>query len=238
MSLELTQENPQHEPTPPPAPKTESAFGAGNLAFFGMLAVLALLAVGLALWTASKGNIGLRAVRSQPLPVLGTVPEFALTERSGVEFGSESLKGRIWIADFIFTRCAGTCPTMSGNMEVLQRALERIPELHPPAVLVSFTVDPENDTPEVLQKYAEFYNAEGPQWLFLTGEYDELQKLAIEGFKLGVQHGYDSEIEPIIHSQSFVLVDKKGQIRGYYDGTEDTTMRKVLADVQKLIRER
>lgn len=220
-----------------PAAVPESARPV-NYTFWAMLVILALMAVGLFAWTASHGNVKFGLASHKPLPVLGTVPDFSLTERDGTIVTDDMLRGRVWVADFIFTSCAGTCPTMSENMSSLARALERVPELIPPAALVSFTVDPKNDTPEVLQEYAKLYDAKDQQWLFLTGEYKELQDIATKGFKIGVQEGYESELEPIIHGQSFVLVDKKGQIRGYYDGTEDQVMRNVLADIQKIIRER
>lgn len=243
MSLETTRSESgfaEAEPTEISAenhsPKPNQA--GALLVLAGMLGFLFLMGAGLWIWTAQSGAINLKFLRSAPLPVLGSVPEFSLTERGGTQINAEMLKGRIWIADFIFTRCGGTCPMMSKSMSALQNSLERIPELWPPAVLISFTVDPDWDTPDRLTNYAAQYNAHGNEWLFLTGSYDKIQDLARNGFHVGVQGGNDSEVEPIIHSQSLILVDKEGRIRGYYDGTESESLHKIIADIPRLLRER
>lgn len=203
-----------------------------------MLAVLLALALFLTVWTLGGSEVRLGFRPRKPLLVYGTLPDFSLIERGGDPVSLDSLKGGIWIADFIFTRCAGTCPVMTRNMGALANSIRGIPELWPPARLVSFTVDPQWDTPEVLDDYADLHNANEGQWLFVTGQYEQIQKLAIEGFKLGVEQGADSSIEPIVHSQSFVLIDPKGRIRGYYDGTDKARVRELIVDVSRLARER
>jgi protein SCO1/2 len=173
--------------------------------------------------------------REESLPVIGTVPEFSLTERSGQPFGLNNLRGHIWVVDFIFTNCAGTCPIMTTAMAELQTAI--VKQKLDDVKFVSITVDPERDTPEVLSRFAEAYHAEVNRWYFLTGDSAAIQQLANKGFWLGAATSGGSENEPIIHSDRFVLVDRQGRIRGYYHGTEETAVAQLLKDIKKLYRE-
>lgn len=172
--------------------------------------------------------------KTEPLPVLATVPDFSFTERSGEPFGLEELRGHIWLADFIFTSCAGTCPIMTSQMNALQTAFaqEKLD-----VQLVSFTVDPERDTPEVLRRFAEGYGAEQERWFFITGPGEQMQKLAKEGFLLAAATGGDAK-EAIIHSNRFVLVDRAGRIRKYYDGTAENINHEILRDLKVLLEEK
>jgi protein SCO1/2 len=166
---------------------------------------------------------------AREIPAYSAVPDFSLTERSTRPITRKDLDGKVWVADFIFTHCGGICPAMSSNMEKLQ---QRLPE---EVMLVSFSVDPANDTPEVLTEYAKRYNADPNRWLFLTGDSQVLQKLSIEGFKLALDPTSGTEAEPITHSSRFALVDRQGHIRGYY-GMEDTdTLDRIVADVKTLL---
>jgi len=169
------------------------------------------------------------------LPVLSTVPDFTLTERNGQPFSLNELRGHIWVADFIFTNCAGTCPIMTTAMtEILQTALaEKLDDVK----LVSITVDPERDTPEVLQRFANGYGALKDRWYFLTGDGAAIQQLANKGFLLSAATSGGPMEEPIIHSNRFVLVDRQGRIRGYYDGTEEDSVAQLLKDLKKLCHE-
>lgn len=146
-------------------------------------------------------------MRRSGLPIYDTVPYFTLTERSGKSVSLSDLKGQVWVADFIFTNCADICPMMSMRMKDLQEnaAANGIR-------LVSFSVDPDRDTPEVLKSYAEQYGAQGERWLFLTGKEQYIHQLALKGFHLGVE-----KENPILHSNKFVLIDRRGRIRGYYE---------------------
>jgi protein SCO1/2 len=165
----------------------------------------------------------------EPLPNFYPVPDFSLIERSNRPVTLHDFQGRVWVANFIFTSCAGMCPIMSDKMQRLQETL-------PADVrLVSFTVDPERDTPEVLTAYAERYNADPNRWLFLTGPKETLHKLSLEGFKLGLDETQGTQIEPITHSSRFVLVDKMGQIRGYYSSEDAQTMSKLASDAERLL---
>lgn len=166
----------------------------------------------------------------QGLPRLSALPRFLLTDQHGREQGLNDLIGAPWVADFIFTRCPGPCPMMSKRMGQLG---ERLPT---GVRRVSFTVDPEHDTPEVLRAYAERWGAsEG--WLFLTGTRQALWELSELGFKMGVAEGTGRPEEqgPIIHSTRFVLVDADGVIRGYYDAFESPELDRLVADAQALM---
>jgi protein SCO1/2 len=175
------------------------------------------------------------APRPEPLPVLATVPDFSFIERDGESFGLEQLRGRVWIADFIFTNCAGTCPVMTTHMNALQSALEK--EGFVDVKLVSFTVDPERDTPDVLRRFADGYGAVKDRWFFVTGPGREMQKLAKEGFMLAAAASGGNPDEDIIHSNRFVLVDAGGRIRKYYLGTEPDAAQQIIADLKQLLAE-
>ena len=170
----------------------------------------------------------LLAACSQPesskATIYGRVPEFSLTESGGKTVTLADLHGKVWIADFIFTSCAGTCPLMTGRMRKLQDTL-------PADIrLVSITVDPTRDTPAVLASYARSAGADSNRWMFLTGDRKALYDLSIKGFKLPVDDSAGSEAEPITHSSRFALVDKDGQIRGYYRGTEEDDFQRLVND--------
>lgn len=156
---------------------------------------------------------GVARARLEPLPFIGEVPAFSFTDRTGRKVTLADLKGRIWVADFIFTHCGGPCPVMSVRMAELQKILKK--ERMDDVVCVSFTVDPDRDTPERLAEYANALGAEVGRWLFLTGEKRELRDLAIKGFMIAVQDPEQGD-DQIIHSTRFVLVDRKGRIRGFH----------------------
>jgi protein SCO1 len=176
-------------------------------------------------------HIEVAALRQRTVSSYGTVPAFELVNQNGQPFGSAQLAGRIWIADFIYTTCPGPCPMISSRMSELQKPLEKS-DVH----LVSFSVDPEKDTPQVLRGYAEKLQADPARWDFLTGPKSAIYKLSHDGFKLAVSDGGDERGIPV-HSTRMVLVDRHGQIRGYYDATEPDAVTKVLADTNHLLRE-
>lgn len=189
--------------------------------------ILVLLAVMIA--TAMQR---LRKPESPPsLPQMGQVPEFALTNRDGRPVHRSDLDGRPWVADFIFTRCPASCPMMSARMARLNRDLPA--DL--PVRLVSISVDPEHDTPEVLQRYAGSFQATD-RWLFLTGGREDVRRLCVEGFKLGLdmEPGPGMGPEPILHSTRFVLVDGRGGIRGYYEAFDEDSTAKLKRDLLAL----
>jgi len=169
-----------------------------------------------------------------PPPVLGAVPDFSLTERSGRTVRRADLDGQPWVADFIFTRCTGMCPALSTQMREVRR---RAGEAGLAARFVSFSVDPTHDTPEVLAEYAPRFGA-GDDWLFLTGPRDALYGLIGAGFKLSVAERSAEAVaqggELIAHSDRFVLVDGEGRIRGYYHGTDAAMPDQLLRDLAGL----
>ncbi|MFQ6113153.1 MAG: SCO family protein [bacterium] len=199
---------------------------------WGLLVLFLLSAFGAFIFTRLPAHKN--QARTQ-LPTYGAVPHFTLTERSGMSFGLEELEGKIWVADFIFTGCGGTCPTMTRHMAKLQAELPDDLDVK----LVSITVDPLRDTPEVLSKYAETYGAERGRWFFLTGPHDEIIQIASEGFHLSAgqlppEHSVDAALGPITHSIKFALIDQDGQIRGYYDGTEEESINALIRDIKIL----
>ena len=179
------------------------------------------------------GRERIAATRSG-LPLLGRVQEFALTESNGKPAGLTQLRGRVWVAGFVFTHCAGTCPIITHNMKLLQQALPVRDDLK----LVSISVDPARDTPAVLAEYAEKNGADRAHWWFLTGTRADVYRLTRDVFKLAVDDANGTEEEPILHSAKLVLVDRSGQIRGYYDGTDVATLKKVAKDVGLLMAQR
>ena len=172
-----------------------------------------------------------KQLRNRSITSYGKVPEFQLTNQDGRAFGSEQLRGKIWIADFVFTTCPGPCPIISSRMSELQKPLEKT-DVH----LVSFSVDPEHDTPQVLRAYAEKLQAQPQRWDFLTGSRKTIYDLIRNGFKLAIDDGSSENGTPV-HSTRVVLVDRTGEIRGYYDVLEPDAITKLVADTTHLLRE-
>jgi protein SCO1/2 len=160
--------------------------------------------------------------REKPLPVLGEIPHFDLIDQQGGKFDRASLDGHVWVADFIYTNCESSCPRMSSKMHSIQGATAS------DVRLVSFTVDPARDTPQALDAYGRKYAADEKRWAFLTGNPATLEMLDHDAFKLGSLS--------MDHSTRFVLIDKKGQVRGYYglfDGDGAARLEKDAARLDK-----
>jgi protein SCO1 len=171
--------------------------------------------------------------KKQELPELGRLDGFALTRENGQRFGSAELAGQVWVAALIFTRCPTVCPRITQRMrDIQQKAKQRAI----PLTLVSFSVDPENDTPEVLTRYAAAQNVDLANWRFLTGDYALLQKTAEQGFKLTFEGRADAAAEHygITHGSHLVLVDSKLTIRGYYRSADDDQMARLIEDAARL----
>jgi cytochrome oxidase Cu insertion factor (SCO1/SenC/PrrC family) len=169
------------------------------------------------------------AFRSRTLPVLGVVPPFALTERAGTPFTADRLAGRVWIADFVFTRCPDFCPALTARMAGLQKTL---PPGRDAVLLVSFSVDPSHDSPEVLRDYAARAGA-GDGWLFVTGARDAMATLLRDGFRVAFADDGPAA-SPITHSDRLVLVDRQLRIRGYYHGTDPADVARLVRDAEAL----
>src|SRR5687768_12790306 len=161
------------------------------------------------------------------LPVLYDAPTFALTDQNEQRVTNETLRGQPWVAAFIFTQCAGPCPMMSAKMADLQKT---VPDAR--LKLVSFTVDPERDTPAVLKQYAAKLGADEARWHFLTGPADAMFAAA-KGMNLSA--GPATADAPIFHSDIFVLIDGDGKVRGIYRNSEPDTLDKLAADARTLL---
>lgn len=164
----------------------------------------------------------------ETLPVLFPVPPVTLTTEKGQALNLEDLKGKVAVYDFIFTRCAATCPVMGASMRRLTGKVSS-PEVR----FVSVSVDPANDTPEVLREYAQHLRTDD-RWIFLTGKREDVINLSVKGFKLAAGDPGPGA-EPILHSSKFVVVDRSGMIRGYYDGTSAQDLDRLARDVQSLL---
>lgn len=158
----------------------------------------------------------------RPLPMTAATfdpypaPAFSLTERSGKKLTKDDLKGNVWIAAFVFTRCNGPCPSISATMARLQGEL--LPT-RPDVRLVTFTVDPDRDTPDELKKYAANFRADPDRWLFLTGEDEVVRKLLTDGFKINATRKHNPQPgDEFDHNTKLMVIDREGQIRGLFDG--------------------
>jgi cytochrome oxidase Cu insertion factor (SCO1/SenC/PrrC family) len=193
--------------------------------------------------------IGLNAFKSEsarkPLPVLGQVGDFSLTNQDGQAVTLKDLRGHVWVADIIFTRCAGPCLKMSRQMKDLQEALP----VNSQARLVSLTTDPAFDSPKVLKTYAGRFGADLGRWMFLTGTQEQIANLATNSLKLVAMENKGEPGQPapepanlFIHSTILVLVDKQAQLRGVFQTVGEgidpqQTRQEVLAAVRQLERE-
>ena len=183
---------------------------AGAMAMFGMLSFAAFL------WYEPP---------APPPPVLGNAPSFELIDENGQPFSSVALGEKLWVVDFFFTTCPGPCPRMSANMKQLnQRFADR-----KDVALLSITVDPQGDSPDALLRYGQRMKADFSQWHFLTGSDDAIHQLSVSGFKIG-----DPEVL-IRHSTKFVLVDKSGKIRGYFEGTDAKEIGELEETIKRLL---
>jgi protein SCO1/2 len=190
-------------------------------------------------WIARRGLLLLLAAgaagckRASDVPALGSVGSFSLTDQAGRAVSAQTLRGKVWAAAFFFTRCPTVCPRITRRMRDLQHAAAKgAVKLE----LVSFSVDPDNDTPEVLAAYAKEYGADLATWRFLTGDLEVIRKTSEHGFKLAL----DGKATPgadhfgLFHGSHLVLVDGAGQIRGYYRTSEDEQMAQLLKDAALL----
>lgn len=186
-----------------------------NLKKFKLWGLFVLVLGGLAIWFSVFS-----LPSSSKLPIIAQVPEWTLLNQVGQPFGSKDLKGKVYIANFMFTRCPSVCPKMMEQMAKVTKNFE-----HPDTEVyfVSFTVDPENDTPQALNKYAVERGINARSWGLLTSESKEsLFKLYSEGFKIGVSQGAPvGDLFDIAHSEKMVLVDQHNRIRGFYSHDAD-----------------
>ena len=208
------------------------------LIWIGVVVTLLIL-----LLTYLLAQLRLRETLGKPLPVLGQVQDFRLTNQFGQAVTLADLQGRVWVADIIFTRCAGPCPRMTRQMKEIQQALPAISQ----ARLVTLTTDADFDTPPVLKAYAEKFGADTNRWVFLTGDKRQIANLAIDSLKLtAIEKKPEERQTPedlFVHSTIFVVVDKLGRLRGVFEtdgeGVSPVQARsRILAAVKRLEAER
>ncbi len=210
----------------------------------GRLALLSVPLAGLAVLLAVAGFGRLRA--ADTLELFGAAPSFAgLVDQDGRPTSVGELRGKVVVANFIYTSCTDICPLLTARMRQIQERLRQENLLDSQVQLLSFSVDPSRDTPEVLRAYAERNGADPTAWRFLTGSEKQLIPLIVDGFHLGVdvlpppeathddEAGHDSY--EVMHSGRFVLIDRDWRIRAYYDGREIEPER-VQRDVRQLLR--
>ena len=173
-----------------------------------LLGLLAVLAV-----------VGCSKRSAKDVPVLGQLPEFSLVDQNEQAFDRDTMEGKLWVSAFVFTHCRSTCPRITAHMKGLQSRLSDVPSAH----FVSVSVDPRNDTPEVIKAYMTKNELDESNWRFVTGEEEAIRHVVVDGFRVGLGDA-DSKAagaEDIMHSNSFVLVDAEAQVRGYYRANND-----------------
>jgi cytochrome oxidase Cu insertion factor (SCO1/SenC/PrrC family) len=214
---------------PQPAPAAGASMVPSRPAEHRFLRLVRLSLWGLLLLTMA-GVVGIKvlAPRQSRLPVFFPAAGFKLVDQDDKAFTSESLHGRPWAGAFIFTSCGSSCPRMTAIMAALQK------KLAPQVMLVSFSVDPENDTPAVLKGYAQRFGADESRWRFLTGPKDAIMAV-INDMKTPFQPA--GETGPIEHSENLLLVDANGQIRGNYVSSDPAEMDRFVTDANALARE-
>ena len=219
-------------PVPPPSSAPAAPPRRFPLGRAVLVLVLLVVAAGTVLLYRAMRQAFDRALApvSQELPRLAVVPPFSLVSEQGTNVTLESLRGKVWIADFVFTSCGGICPAMTQRMRGLAAELSDDPRVR----FVSFSVDPKRDTVEVLAAYAKENGADPARWSFLRGEDPVIRPLARDGFKLPVEDADPNSAMPILHSGRFVLVDAEGDIRGYYDSVDAEAMKRIAFDARVL----
>ncbi|CAF0695867.1 SCO family protein [Candidatus Methylacidithermus pantelleriae] len=177
-----------------------------------------------------------RQFETEPLPRYREVPAFSLVDLSHQPVTRDSLRGKIWVAEFFYATCPGPCGIQSQRMQELQTILQQA-KIHD-VRLVSFSLDPQHDTPEVLAEYARRYKADPSLWFFLTGDPEQIRTLLLGGFRLAYAEN-PPEARPLrgkyTHATQLVLVDGQGVIRGYYDGLKPDTPTRVIQDIFTLL---
>jgi protein SCO1/2 len=169
------------------------------------------------------------------LPSYGMVPVFNFQDENGKPYGTNDLKGKVYIANFMFTSCTTSCPLLLKQVQIVQHRIRGVIDR---AAILSFTVDPENDTPAVLFAKAREMKANPGVWRFLTAPKADIKKLLVDGFKVPVgDKVVANSVMDVAHSNKFVLVDKEGKIRGYYSADKDG-INQMMIDTGLLINQK
>jgi protein SCO1/2 len=221
-----SQSSTSSKPPPPDESKTPARIPrlGWAIAFLGITILIA--------WAYVQFNAEIQSRRvASRLERFAPAPQFQFTAQDGTAVSTADFKGKIWVANFIFTRCTGPCPLMTSRMAQLNQALQGKTK---DVEIVSITVDPEYDTPQVLKQYGEQVGASPDRWKFLTGPKDQIDSVVMKGFLQALSK------EPSgapIHSTRFVLVDRDGWMRGFLDGSDPEVAQKLLMDIGDLLRE-
>lgn len=157
------------------------------------------------------------------------VPAFTFINQSGATLDQSFVKNKIWVANFFFTSCPSICPQIMHNLATIQSVFSKDGQVR----IISFTVDPERDSPGKLNNYAQHYGINASRWQLATGEKKDLYRFARSGLFVVATDG-DGGADDFIHSDNLVLIDKDGHIRGYYDGTSKSDVKKLIADIKIL----
>lgn len=201
----------------------------------GFLLFFAAFALAFLLWAVQAAKLA----KQPKLQVIGPVASFNLTNQDSQNTSLADLTNRVWVADIVFTRCAGPCPRMTAQMKQVQDALPK----DSTARLVTLTTDPEFDTPEVLKKYGQRFGADFNRWTFLTGTKHEIGLLAANSLKLSAQpvkpEDQKDAADLFIHTTIFVIVDKQAQLRGFFETAGDGVdwTNSVLPQIVKAVRQ-
>ncbi len=162
------------------------------------------------------------------------VRQFSFINQEGQTITEQNLKDKIYVVEYFFTTCQGICPKMNDNMVAVYQAFRNDNDF----MILSHTVDPEVDTVAQLKRYAQKYDADPTRWMFLTGNKDSLYKMAIDDYLIPIADSTVEKINPtFIHTQKFVLIDKEKKVRGFYDGTEPASVKKLIQDINELKKE-
>lgn len=174
--------------------------------------------------------------KPDPLPAVAQIADFALTDQAGRPVSPKDLRGKVWVAAFMFTRCPTICPRITRRMKEVQAEAKKE---QVPLTLVSFSVDPEYDTPAVLSAYASEFKLDTGNWKLLTGDIEVIKKTSVDSFKMALEGQPDSAAEHLglMHGSHLVLVDGKLQIRGFYRSSDAGIVDRLVRDAKRLSSE-
>ncbi len=161
-----------------------------------------------------------------------TIPAFEFTDQFNETVDLKTVEGKIYVTEYFFTTCQSICPIMNNNLVKVYSTFKDRPDF----LILSHTVDPENDSVPVLKAYADQHGVNNKNWLFLTGKKVDLYGLARKGYLLNAEEG-DGGAEDFIHTQNFALIDKERHVRGYYDGTDSKEVDRLITEIKLLIKE-
>ncbi|HMJ15163.1 MAG TPA: SCO family protein [Polyangiaceae bacterium] len=174
--------------------------------------------------------------KQEELPALGQIADFRLKDQTGRALSVADFRGKTWVAAFMFTRCPTICPRITRRMQDVQAHAKKA---QVPLTLVSFSVDPEYDTPAVLSEYAREFKLDTSNWRLLTGDIEVIKKTSIESFKMALDGQPDGAADHLglVHGSHLVLVDGKAQIRGFYRSSDADVVTRLVSDAKRLSSE-